>query len=41
MLEQKSHAPLETAIAQERGQEERFGYRLPGGPAKLGLEETR
>jgi NADH-quinone oxidoreductase subunit B len=41
ILEEKRHAPLENAIAQERGREERFGYRLPGGPAKLGLEETR
>ncbi|WP_409999951.1 NADH-quinone oxidoreductase subunit B [Planctomyces sp. SH-PL62] len=28
-------------IAAERGDEDRFGYRLPGGPSQLGLEETR
>ncbi len=25
----------------ERGDEDRFGYRLPGGPAKFGRDETR
>ena len=29
------------AIAGERGDEDRFGYRLPGGPAQLGAEESR
>jgi NADH-quinone oxidoreductase subunit B len=29
------------AIAGERGDEDRFGYRLPGGPAELGAEESR
>jgi NADH-quinone oxidoreductase subunit B len=28
------------SIAQERGDEERFGYRLPGGAAPLGAEES-
>jgi NADH-quinone oxidoreductase subunit B len=41
MLDEKRKAPPGFAIAQERGDEDRFGYRLPGGPAKLGLEETR
>ena len=27
--------------AGERGDEDRFGYRLPGGPGQLGVEETR
>jgi NADH-quinone oxidoreductase subunit B len=29
------------AIAGERGDEDRYGYRLPGGPAELGAEESR
>jgi NADH-quinone oxidoreductase subunit B len=29
------------ATAGERGDEDRFGYRLPGGPASLGGEESR
>lgn len=29
------------SIADERGDEDRFGYRLPGGPSKLGVEDTR
>jgi NADH-quinone oxidoreductase subunit B len=41
MLVEKRAAPAGYAIAAERGKEERFGYRLPGGPAQLGLEETR
>jgi NADH-quinone oxidoreductase subunit B len=40
-LEEKRHAPAGNAISQERGDEDRFGYRLPGGPARLGVEETR
>jgi len=32
-------APLGTA-ARERGEEDRFGYRLPGGPAQLGAGEA-
>src|SRR5262249_53390060 len=34
---------LRTGIATsgERGDEDRFGYRLPGGPASLGAEESR
>jgi len=40
-LEEKRHAPAGYAISQERGDEDRFGYRLPGGPARLGVEETR
>ena len=40
-IEEKQRAPDGWAIAAERGDEGRFGYRLPGGPAKLGVEETR
>jgi NADH-quinone oxidoreductase subunit B len=29
------------AVADERGDEDRYGYRLPGGPASLGGEESR
>jgi len=32
-------APLGFATASERGDEDRYGYRLPGGPAQLGAEE--
>jgi NADH-quinone oxidoreductase subunit B len=34
-------APPGLATAGERGDEERYGYRLPGGPAQLGGEESR
>ena len=27
-------------LAGERGDEDRFGYRLPGGPARLGADES-
>jgi len=40
-LLEKREAPLGYATAPERGDEDRFGYRLPGGPARLGAEETR
>ena len=30
-----------TTYSLERGDEDRFGYRLPGGPGKLGDDETR
>jgi NADH-quinone oxidoreductase subunit B len=40
-LAEKRMAPLGFATAPERGDEDRFGYRLPGGPAPLGAEETR
>ena len=33
-------APLGLAIAGERGDEDRYGYRLPGGPARLGAAES-
>jgi NADH-quinone oxidoreductase subunit B len=40
-LIEKRLTPLGYATAPERGDEDRFGYRLPGGPAQLGAEETR
>jgi NADH-quinone oxidoreductase subunit B len=40
-LAEKRMAPLNYATAPERGDEDRFGYRLPGGPAQLGADETR
>jgi NADH-quinone oxidoreductase subunit B len=40
-LAEKRTAPLGFATALERGDEDRFGYRLPGGPAQLGAEESR
>jgi NADH-quinone oxidoreductase subunit B len=33
-------APFGLATASERGDEDRFGYRLPGGPARLGVGES-
>ena len=41
MLEQKRLAPAGFGLAGERGDEDRFGYRLPGGPGQLGVDETR
>ncbi len=40
MIEHRD-VPPGRSIAAERGDEDRFGYRLPGGPSKLGLEDTR
>ena len=33
-------APSASPWRGERGDEDRFGYRLPGGPAQLGADET-
>jgi len=33
-------SPLGLATAGERGDEDRYGYRLPGGPATLGAAES-
>jgi NADH-quinone oxidoreductase subunit B len=41
MLAEKRTAPPGLALAGERGDEDRFGYRLPGGPGQLGADETR
>ena len=40
-LIEKRDVPAGYATAAERGDEDRFGYRLPGGPSRLGVEETR
>jgi NADH-quinone oxidoreductase subunit B len=40
-LAAKPSAGLGFATAPERGDEDRFGYRLPGGPAPLGADESR
>jgi NADH-quinone oxidoreductase subunit B len=46
MLEREKHmaevrkSPLGLATAGERGDEDRYGYRLPGGPARLGAAES-
>jgi NADH-quinone oxidoreductase subunit B len=39
-LAEERGAPLGLAKAGERGDEDRFGYRLPGGPAQLGAGES-
>jgi NADH-quinone oxidoreductase subunit B len=41
MLDQKMTHPPGFALAGERGDEDRFGYRLPGGAALLGRDETK
>jgi NADH-quinone oxidoreductase subunit B len=41
MIAQKQVVPPGFALAGERGDEDRFGYRLPGGPGQLGRDETR
>ena len=40
MLAEKRTCPPGFALAGERGDEDRFGYRLPGGPGLLGRDET-
>jgi NADH-quinone oxidoreductase subunit B len=40
-LAEETSAPRQRAIAHERGDEVRFGYRLPGGEAALGEAESR
>jgi NADH-quinone oxidoreductase subunit B len=37
----KQTVPPGFALGGERGDEDRFGYRLPGGPGQLGADETR
>jgi NADH-quinone oxidoreductase subunit B len=39
-MAEERNAPLGFATAGERGDEDRFGYRLPGGPAQLGAHES-
>ena len=41
MLAEKRTCPAGFALAGERGDEDRFGYRLPGGPGQLGADETK
>jgi NADH-quinone oxidoreductase subunit B len=41
MLEEKKDFATGFALAEERGDEDRFGYRIPGGPALLGSDETK
>ncbi len=40
-IEQKRVAPAGFVLAGERGDEDRFGYRLPGGPGSLGNTDSR
>ena len=41
MLREQRGLPLGIALAAERGDEDRFGYRLPGGAASLGADGTK
>jgi NADH-quinone oxidoreductase subunit B len=40
-LEKEQLLPAGLALAEERGDEARFGYRLPGGTGLLGRDETK
>ncbi len=40
-IDEKRRAPIGYATSLERGDEDRFGYRIPGGPGQLGPEESR
>jgi NADH-quinone oxidoreductase subunit B len=40
-LAEKRQIPPGAALADERGDEARFGYRLPGGEALLGADDTK
>jgi NADH-quinone oxidoreductase subunit B len=41
MIGEKRDVPLGYSVASERGDEDRYGYRLPGGPGLLGSEDTK
>lgn len=41
IVEEKRAAPPGYSLAGERGDEDRFGYRLPGGPGQLGTSDSR
>ena len=41
MIDQKRALLPGYVLAGERGDEDRYGYRLPGGPGQLGVDETR
>jgi NADH-quinone oxidoreductase subunit B len=38
---EKQMLPAGLALAEERGDEARFGYRLPGGEGLVGRDETK
>jgi NADH-quinone oxidoreductase subunit B len=38
---EKRKSPIGFSLGGERGDEDRFGYRIPGGPASLGAGEAR
>jgi NADH-quinone oxidoreductase subunit B len=40
-LAEKRNAPIGFATAGERGDEDRYGYRIPGGPSPLGPPESK
>ncbi|WP_165221483.1 NADH-quinone oxidoreductase subunit B [Aquisphaera insulae] len=40
LMAERRSVPAGQSIAAERGVEDRFGYRLPGGPAQLGGDES-
>lgn len=41
MIQEKRHLRPGLALAEERGDEDRYGYRLPGGTALVGGDETK
>jgi NADH-quinone oxidoreductase subunit B len=41
MILEKQMLPAGLALAEERGDEARFGYRLPGGTGLVGRDETK
>src|SRR5512135_1566507 len=41
MLDEKRRLTPSDGLVNERGDEDRFGYRLPGGPGLLGADETK
>jgi NADH-quinone oxidoreductase subunit B len=41
MLQEKLMLPAGLALAEERGDEARYGYRLPGGTGLVGRDETK
>ena len=41
MIREKQLLPAGLALAEERGDESRFGYRLPGGTGLVGRYETK
>ena len=41
MLDEQRRLPLGSGLVVERGDEDRFGYQLPGGAASLGLKDAK